>query len=207
MITVDQVIQNILNDISLSTSYLKEYPLPEPYCPVETKKIKAFVLGTDPSNFSDNHKPRKISFVFDIGSDKRYFSSINQNLEVIGLSLENVFVENMVRNYMDQETASNTKWDLFAEKWLPYIKQEFDSIDPAKKIPVLITAQVILKFLSLTPLEIGKPGDYYKGIRKIPIPSLENKLGRNLIPFYRHLEYSLKKQDNYREKVNKIITE
>ena len=206
IITEDQIIQNISNDDNLSTSIpdIKEYPLPAPHIPSE--KVKAFILGADPSNFSINGKEtRKISSVFDIGRDKRYFSNINQNLQQVDLSINNVYVQNMVRNYMDEETQSNPKWNLFAEKWLPYIKQEFDLIDPAIEIPVLVTAEIVLRFLLLNPSEFGTPTDYYSGTKKIPITSIENKMERNLIPFYRHRAYSLKNQDYFRNRIKELL--
>ena len=205
MIKEEGVIQNILSDVNLAVSILglQEYPLPEPYKPIG--EIKAFILGADPSNFTDNNQTRKISYVFDIGNDKRYFNSINQNLSEIDLTIENIYVENMVRNYMDKETQANTKWELFADKWLPYIKQEFDKIDADRKLPVFITAEIILKFLSNNPFELGIPRDYYNGFRKIPILPSQNKLERNLIPFYRHSFYSLKKQEFYRDKIIEVL--
>ena len=207
MVTTDQIIQNILNDVSLSNTYLdiKEYPLPKPYCPNNKENIKAFVLGTDPSNISDKGKTRLVEYVFDIGRDKRYFNSINLNLKEIGLKLENVFVQNMVGNYMDKETSSNPYWESFAEIWLPVIKQEFDLIDPQRKLPVLLTAHCILKVLLLNPSDLRIPSDYYNNIKDIPIHPGNNKLERNLVPFYRHSFYSLKKQELYREKLKEFF--
>ncbi len=204
MITIEDVINSIKADVNLSASYIN-YELPKPYTPNDKSKIKAFILGADPSNFSDNNETRKISYVFDIGRDKRYFNSINHNLKEIGLSLENVFVENMVRNYMDKETQENTKWELFADKWLPFIKQEFDQVGANRNLPVFITAEIILKFLSSNPFELGTPSDYYNGIRKIPIQPLENKFGRNLIPLYRHPFYELKNWNDYKTKIKNIL--
>jgi hypothetical protein len=179
---------------------IEDYPLPEPYPPENKNNIKAFVLGTDPTYFSKDKKLKMISVVFDLGKDKRYFNAINQNLKEIGLSLENVYVENLVRNYMDKETYSNPFWELFAEIWLTYIKQELYRLDP-----VLLTSHKLLTFLSHTPLDVGYPSEYYSLKRKIPILPNDNKLGRNLIPFYRHLDYSLKKKDSYREKVKELF--
>jgi hypothetical protein len=207
MITIDDIIEKILNDVSLSTTYLniKEYPLPKAYCPDDNSNIKAFILGTDPSNFSDNKQTKLVEYVFDLGKDKRYFNSINQNLNEIGLRLENVFVQNMVRNYMNKETSSNPYWDPYAEIWIPYVKQEFDSIDPHRKLPVFLTAHCILKILLLNPSDLGIPSDYYLGLREIPILPAQNKLERNLIPFYRHSFYSLKHRETYRDKIKEML--
>lgn len=207
MITEEEVIHSIKSDVNLTISCLDtiEYPLPKSFLPDDITQLKAIVLGSDPSNFSKDGKTNKIQKVFDIGGDKRYFNTINQNLFEIGLSIENVFVQNMVRNYMDYETASNTKWELFAIKWLPYIRQELEMVDPQNRLPVLVTAEVILKFLVYDTYVLGKPTDYYTLIKTIPIRPSENRLERNLIPFYRSQFYLLKKQDQYKEKIKSII--
>ena len=207
MITEQGIIKNILSDTNLSKSILeiKEYPLPKPHIPI--KKAKAFILGADPSNFSINGKEtRRISCVFDIGKDKRYFSSINQNLREIGLSFDNIYVQNMIRNYTDRETQHNPKWNFFAEKWLPYVKQEFDLVDPVGKIPVFVTAVIILKFLLLNPQEIKSANEYYYGMKEIPITANQIKLERNIIPLYRHKDYSLKKHPTYLKRINEILS-
>ena len=204
--TEQEVIQNILNneDLSQSMFNVKEYPLPEPH--KLNEKVKAFILGADPSNFSDGGKfTNRVSVVFDIGKDKRYFTGINNNLKEIGLSLDSVYVQNMVRNYMDKETNKNPKWTLFAEKWLPYIKQEFDTIDSLEKVPVFVTAEIILKFLLTDSSNIASPKNYYNGSAEIPIPPSENRLERNLIPLYRHHAYSLKKYVDYKERIIEIF--
>jgi hypothetical protein len=203
MITAEQVINEIKSDSRLCEMYLdfNEFPLPGPYIPADKTKIKAFVLGTDPSNFSDDKKTVKIATVFDIGKDKRYFDNINSNLQMIGLSLENVYVQNMVRNYMKEETRSNPEWNYFAVKWFGYINEEFDNADPAKQLPVFITAEKLLKFLLNNPFDIGLPKEYYSGTIDIPILPEDNKLERNLIPLYRHPEYRLEKQEYYKNKI------
>ena len=43
-------------------------------------KFKAFVLGCDPSNNSDNGKRVDLEYVFGIGQDVRYFRDILANL-------------------------------------------------------------------------------------------------------------------------------
>jgi hypothetical protein len=62
-----------------------------------------------------------------------------------------------------------------------------------------------LKFLVYEPFKLGIPSDYYSLIKQIPIRPNQNKLQRNLIPFYRSHFYSLKSQDLYREKIKRII--
>ena len=168
--------------------YLNE-SLPEPFC-FNPKKIKAFVLGADPSNFSDGGKPQFLTTVFGIGYDHRYFSGILKNLNAVGLHLEDVYVQNVVRNYMIKETGSNKTWKLFAEHWLPDLKEELDLIDKSKKMPVLVTAESILKFLVKKGVKVEKADTIYSNPVS-PIPAENSKLGRPLIAFYRHPKYSL----------------
>jgi hypothetical protein len=42
---------------------------PKPFC-FNPKLIKAFVLGCDPTNFTDNGKPAQLDFVFGLIKDK-----------------------------------------------------------------------------------------------------------------------------------------
>jgi hypothetical protein len=207
MITAEQVINEIKNEEKLLDTCINviDYPLPEPYCPPDKSRIKAFVLGTDPSNFTEDNTTIKMTTVFDIGGDKRYFSGIDANLELIGLKLENVFVQNMVRNYMNMETRSNPQWDYFAVKWFQYINDELNSIDPDKNIPVLVTAERLLKFLLYDPFNIGIPAEYYNGTKDIPLSPEDNKFERNLIPLYRHPGYSLDKQELYKNRLKELF--
>jgi hypothetical protein len=207
MITADQVLNEIKGEKRLldACSGLIEYLLPEPYYPPDKSKIKALVLGTDPSNFSKDNKTVQMATVFDIGKDQRYFAGISRNLELIGLSLENVFVQNMVRNYMNTETRSNPLWDYFAVKWFQYIHEELDSIDPQKKLPVFITSERLLKFLLNDPFDIGIPNDYYDGTKDVPLSPEDNKFERFLIPLYRHPNYSLDKQELYKNRLIELF--
>ena len=207
MITAEQVINEIKGERKLLDSCIDliDYPLPEPYCPPDKSKIKAIVLGTDPSNFTEENKTVQMATVFNIGKDSSYFDRINRNLELIGLSLENVFVQNMVRNYMDTETRSNPLWDYFAIKWFQYINEELYNIDRSKKLPVIVTSERLLKFLLNDPYNISMPDDYYNGTKDIPLSPEDNKFERSLIPLYRHPGYSLDKQEFYRNRLSELF--
>jgi len=78
------------------------------------KKVKAFVLGCDPTNFSDNGRPVELDYVFGIGQDHRYFSDILSNLIHVGLHLENIYIQNLVTEYQIEETGKNKNWDTVA---------------------------------------------------------------------------------------------
>jgi hypothetical protein len=162
--------------------------LPQAFHPNNTG-IKAIVLGCDPTNL----KTKRIFItVFGIEEgDDRFFNPILFNLQRVGLSKEDVYVQNLVRNYCTKETAKNSKWHLFAEYWLPEIKKELDTLF-LSSVPVLVTAGKIYDFL-LADDSIKKQGYKFCYEQQKTIPALANKLGRPMIPFFRHNKYSLKK--------------
>lgn len=110
---------------------------PKPYYK-SINNIKAIVLGADPSN----PQKRKFDYVFGLeqGEQSPYFRSILKNLKVVGLNLENIYVQNLCCNYFNKVTDEN---DLFIEiansYWLPNLKSELDGLFPPN-IPVFITA-------------------------------------------------------------------
>jgi len=170
---------------------LGKHPIPSPFC-INKKKVKAIVLGCDPSNFSDDGKTKIHSTVFGIGTgDYRYFRDIIKNLTQVGLNLENIYVQNVIPFYMQDETAGNKHWNEIAEKTLPNLINELDSFDKRRKIPVLLTSEVIYKFLLNSENDYKKPRDLYRDLTLVPIPKSKNKLGRKLFPIYRHFKYSL----------------
>jgi len=207
MITAEHIINEIVSTYGLPEVFLdtKKYPIPKAYCPVDKTKIKAFVLGADPSNFIGDSQTVKVNTVFGIGEEKQYFSSISKNLEQLGLSLDNIYVQNTVRNYCYRETRSNPYWDKFAEGWFPYLSEEFDSIDSEKKFPVFVTDERVLKFLLHDPFDLAMPAEYYKGLRFIPVLPEDNKLERNLIPLYRYPAYALSSQEFYKNRILDVI--
>ena len=164
-------------------------------------KIKAFVLGADPTNFSDHGKPVQIDTVFGIGSgDQRYFDSILKNLEVIDLGLKDIYVQNLIQEPLKSETAKNKDWEIHAKKWLPITKAELDEVDPSMKIPVLVTAERIMKFLYP---EVPSAQEIYNG--DIFIPFRDNMLARPIFAFYRHPKYKLSTHNNYAQRLRSIL--
>lgn len=172
---------------------MKNLSIPRPFC-FNKNNIKAFVLGADPTNFSNKGKTVVLSTVFSIGDgDPRYFQDILKNLKAIGLSLETVYVQNLIGEYLDEETSQKKDWESIADLWLAIRIKEFNILDRTKKIPVLVTAERILNYLLVDENKI-KAEEYYS--LKASIPIKENKLQRPIIPFYRHYNYSLIK-DSY----------
>ena len=177
---------------------------PKPFC-FNPKNIKAFVLGCDPTNFSDNGKLKLLNTVFGIGEDHRYFKDILENLKLIGLHLEDIYVQNLITDYPKEETGKNKDWEKIAEEYLPHRIKEFDNIDQRRNIPILLTAERLYKFLLNKGEKPAKAEDLYKLNSPIPVPPELNKLKRPLIPLYRHFNYSLKKYPVYQQTLTEIM--
>lgn len=169
-------------------------------------KIKVFVLGADPSNNSDKGKTKQLTKVFAIGDgDARYFSGILSNLKEIGLCLEDIYVQNLITEYFEEETTNNKDWEKIADQYVGLRKKEFDKVDKTKKIPVLITAERIYKYLLIDNNKTYRAEDFYNCIIETPFKSDQNKLGRPIIPFYRHKKYNLKDWQNYKYEIIKLL--
>ena len=170
------------------------------------KKVKAILLGADPSNNSNKGQTVQLQYVFGInGKDKRYFMGIEKNLNAIGLSRNDIYAQNLIQSYQPEETGKNLHWQDIAEKWVEILMQELDGFDPKRKIPILVTAQVVIEFLSMEPLPT--PKEIYLSQADGIVKADENPLGRVLIPFYRHYSYAMEKEEfaKYRESVRRIV--
>lgn len=192
------VINKILANSVLREHYIP-YNIPKSYFK-DLSNIKAIVLGADPSNFSSNGETNIIKTVFDLpDGNVFYFRSILDNLNLIGLNLENIYVQNIVRNYMDCETAKNRYWFEFAECWKPLLLEELDKLDPERKLPIFATAEIVLHSLLNDRKKQKIPArDYFEKL--IYHEPEENFLKRKLIPcFRRHYPYI-----NYPEYINYI---
>jgi len=164
------------------------------------KNIKAFILGCDPT-VKDNKL--EFEYVFDIENDKRYFAGILSNLKLIGLFLEDVYVQNLITEYQDEETSGNKNWNEIAKTYIPSRRKEFDKIDPEKKIPVFLTSEVLYKVLLNDDQNKYKAKELYNNKSLIPISAKDNQLKRPLITLYRHYSYSLSRQKEY---LNYLLT-
>ncbi len=149
---------------------------PRPFC-FNPSKIKAFVLGCDPTAFDKNGNLLEFDYVFDLGKDQRYFSSILKNLNLIGISLKDIYVQNLIADYQKIETAKNKHWEAKAEQYLADRKTEFDQVDPTRKIPVFLTAERLCHFLLNDGEKKRKASEIYTSKTEIPIPPEANKLG------------------------------
>ncbi len=187
----------------LGGTKLPRIPFPKPFC-FDEKRVKAIVLGADPTNTKEN---TQFATVFGIGSgDGRYFRDILSNLKLVGLGLETVYVQNLCRNYFNEETSKNKLWEKAAKFWIPRLKDELVKI-PAD-VPVLLTAEIIYKALMNPGQRIVGAAECYSGRATIPIRSETNGLNRPLIPFYRNPTYRLNdpRWDTYRRTLKQIFS-
>lgn len=168
----------ILSAISRNSRHYKPSDtLPKPF---KGKHVKAILLGADPGTMNN----QKFEYVFklEIGDSSPYFKQFIPNLQTVGLSLDNLYVQNLCRNYFDCDTMSHQKdWMNCAQLWVDSLKEELDAFDPRRALPVLISAYVILQ--ALCSGECEKPDFYYSN--HVFVDKNQNLLGRTLIPFFR----------------------
>lgn len=193
--------QKVLKNEHLSTKYLC-YGVPCEYVK-KRKDVKAIILGADPSNFSNSGETVKIKTVFDLGGqDERYFRSILTNINEVGLNLKNIYVQNLVRNFMTEETAKNKLWLDFVELWKPLLKQDLDLLNPGKNIPVFATAECILNSLLNPDVKKIPAKEYFE--KCIVIKPEQNFLERTIIPCFRR-HYPYKDYPAYVEHIKKYV--
>ena len=172
----------------------KSYPLPKAY--IGNDNIKAIILGADPTHIV-NQVPVQITKVFDLDNPKSpYWRGINRKLQMIrGLSINNVHVENVCRNYFTIETSKNKNWVKIArENWIPFLKKELDMHYPVE-VPILITTEFILNAIIIDIKKTISASTIYKEC--LLIEGEMNLLNREIIAFYRHPYYSLKRWPEY----------
>lgn len=162
--------------------------LPKPY--QGTEKIKAILLGADPTNdgIKINKGLKQLDTVFGIGSDfgTAFFTPQLVNIKAIGLNTEELYIQNLCRNYFQKQTSSNRDWGTIAKLWLPYLTDELSAFD--SKIPVLVSAEKIMK--ALFP-NVPPASSIYSLACKLPFFS--QSLNRNVFPLYRQPTYYLSK--------------
>lgn len=167
-------------------------PFPKPYM-IDKGQVKAIYLGCDPSNRSND----TFEYAFALGGTNRrynqFISSHQRDLNVVGLNWDDLYVQNLCRNYFQDETSKNLKlWKQAArEFWIERLYNEL-RIFPTS-VPILLTSQYLLDVLALDGCEKLAPIDFYECRQSIPVPPDKNLLGRPLIPFYRGRNPRLKK--------------
>lgn len=186
---------------------LPQTPFPKPFCR-DINKVKAIYLGCDPSN----RHCHCLEYVFALPDGnppifRRLVRQIGENLKLVGLSWDVVYVQNLCQNYFAVETSVNPVWQEVAKSWLPKLRKDLSQFE--KHVPVLLSAEILYKFLLRPSCVPKKAADFYKckSGADIPIPPEINRLGRPLIPFYRHRAYDLHTEglSPYRFKVSKLV--
>ena len=179
------------------------FSMPEPYYEVQGD-IKAIVLGADPTHIVDT-EPIEIKVVFglDKGMKSKYWrSTINTNLLQIGLTLDNIYDQNVCRNFFTVETSKNKNWVKIArDYWIPLLREELDEKFD-QTIPVLMTTEFILWAVMEGEVRRVNAKDIYT--KSIFIHAEENLLKRKLLAFYRNKDYSLR-QEKWNEYRNFLI--
>lgn len=183
-----------------------------PYSPKPWKveHPKAIVLGCDPTAFhTDSIGVRTLihfNTVFNLGgSDLRYFAAINNCLKKLDLNFEvDLYVQNLVSDYQQEETSKNKKWDELAKSLIPERRAEFDKIDPVGNLPVFLTSERLYKVLMNDGEPLLPAAELYK-MQDVMIPATKNKLSRPLIALYRHPKYNCSRQKDYYERVKNAL--
>lgn len=172
-----------------------KYPFPAPF--MGSRPVKAIILGADPTHVVDGI-PKTLHVVFGLDTAKSpYWSSMKNNLKCLSnLSMDEVYVQNVCRNYFSVETSQNKAWTTIAQEyWCGLLKTELDDLF-SSKVPVLATTSFILDAIT-SPKNKLKAEDLYTHCRSIPAE--ENLLSREIIAFFRHPKYALQNWDSYRD--------
>lgn len=193
----EELIREIRSEVG--DAYVDDANWPKAYRGAEPRAI---ILGTDPGN---RRKDRVMKFEFVFGlesSSSPYFRMIKHNLGYLKLEMDDLYVQNVCRNYFDCDTSRNKKWQKIANLWLPYLKKELDD-EVFVNVPVLITAKDILTLIVPKEHQEKACKTYYETHEFIK-PE-DNYLGRIVIPFFRHYYYDLSKWPDYVQAVRRAL--
>jgi hypothetical protein len=169
--------------------------------------IKAFVLGCDPTAFNKNKELKVFNKAFGLEKESKnpYFARILSNLKLIGITLNDIYVQNLIPEYQELESSKNKKWMKTASLNILPRKEEFDVIDPNHSIPVFLTSELLYIALIKEGRQKYKAIDFYKNPELVPIPADASKLARPLIPFYRHYSYNLNRYPEYIQRLKALF--
>lgn len=192
-------------------------PFPEAYCK-DLGQVKAIYLGCDPSN-QDNRYRFKYAFTLegiedpDITYFKAFRTFHTNNLQEVGLTWNDLYVQNLCRNYFAKQTSEHFPFwkQLAREFWVDQLKQEL-TIFP-DSIPVLLTSSYLYQVLVTGDWAHHTAPEFYQCKIPIPVPAEMNLLKRPLIPFYRGRSPLLKKSyylkgqwEEYKQSIRKVIS-
>jgi len=175
-------------------------------------KLKAIMLGTDPTNNGLRGDGLiKLHHPFGIESqyEKSFFNPQQRNVDTIhrfiqdtlvsrkghpdnNFSKDNLFIQNLCRNYFTLQASKNKKWYKTTRLWIKYLAKELKDLNP--NTPILATSAMITFALVPDAEKIPIKEVYLMG--KEPDFFCE-ALGRHVYPFYRHTDYQLDKWERY----------
>jgi hypothetical protein len=182
--------------------FYKTCEVPKPY--IGGRKLKAFLLGCDPGNKSNEGKTVLIDTVFGLENiNSPYFKKTKLNLNQLGLDLEDLYIQNVCRNYFYTDTfkQKESDWKKAAKYWLDLLKKEFNEVDSKIEVPVFITSEIIFNVL----LNNNRPPAIEIYTNKRILEPNENFLERKLIALYRHQNYQLKKWPDYKNHIIQLL--
>ncbi len=192
-------------------AYNETLPIPGAYR--GSSKVRAIVLGTDPTARDIKGSIKQFQKVFNIGSSNQYFAGIENNFKsVLGEYwkdgspiMSGLYVQNLCTDYLEHETSSYNKksWCNFVKAggYVEKLKKELSEFPP--EIPVLITAEILITALLIDEKSKKKASYYYNNLELID--AYENTLGRSLIPFFRHPKYKIKSWPQYAKVVENAL--
>lgn len=161
-----------------------------PKAHVGKNNIKAILLGADPTNdgVKNNRGLQILDKAFGIDSEFENFFFLPQqiNLSALNLTKDDLYIQNVCRNYFLAQTSNNNHWVSVARIWLPYLAVELSVLDC--KLPILVTAEKIMKLL--IP-ESSNAEEIYKMKCEPNFYSVDLK--RMVYPLYRHPKFFLTK--------------
>ena len=180
-----------------------DYKIPKPY--IGKGPIKAILLGNDPGNNFDG-ETKRFEYAFALTDDSRYFRIFRENIaELDGITIDNLYIQNLCKNYFNCDTSKNASWKEVAKLWMPCLKEEFDS-QFSKNVPILASSYVLIEAI----LEYGnsqkiklKPKDFYQNCSIIERQG--NYFDRDIIPFFRHKGYKMVDWQDYKNFLNEYF--
>ena len=149
----------------------------------------------------------KLQYAFGIGQDPRYFSGILENLNKLGLHLEDLYIDNLLPDYQAKETGKNKDFVKHAKLGIPDLLKRIAKVNDSKNLPVFLTSFEVYKTVLKESEKIWTAKELYNLETEVPVPAVKNLLGRPLIPLFRHSDYKLNKFPIYLRNIRNYLME
>ncbi|MFU8844563.1 MAG: hypothetical protein ACNA7V_12240, partial [Bacteroidales bacterium] len=144
-------------------------------------------------------------YAFGIGQDTRYFNGILENLTLLGLHLEDLFIDNLLPGYQEMETGDNKNFVKNARMGIAELQKRFSRVKGSNNLPVFLTSYDVYMAVMKEGEKLYPASGIYKIQTEIPIPASKNMLGRPLIPLFRHKKYELNEHEAYSNHIIKYL--